>query len=102
MKLLSTLMICAAMTVRTALAQTKQDVLSTIEKVNDYWQSHNSAKCRGFWDNAAYFTGNQAVYDLTGKQCYLDYAIEWAEFNHWKGATQKNKSQWQYKTYGEG
>ena len=109
-------MICAAFMTQTGFAQpqqevsdqtikqpqTKQEVLTTIEKVNDYWQSHNSAKCRGFWDNAAYFTGNQAVYDLTGEQRYLDYAIEWAEYNHWEGATQKNKSLWQYKTYGEG
>ncbi|MDE5551037.1 MAG: glycoside hydrolase family 88 protein [Bacteroidaceae bacterium] len=116
MKLLSTFMICAAFMTQTGFAQpqqevsdqtikqpqTKQEVLTTIEKVNDYWQSHNSAKCRGFWDNAAYFTGNQAVYDLTGEQRYLDYAIEWAEYNHWEGATQKNKSLWQYKTYGEG
>lgn len=116
MKLLSTLMISAAFMAQTGFAhpqqeangstaeqpQTKQDVLTTIEKVNDYWQSHNSAKCRGFWDNAAYFTGNQAVYDLTGNQRYLDYAIEWAEYNHWEGATQRNKSLWQYKAYGEG
>ena len=73
-----------------------------IPKVNDYWQSHNSPKCRAFWDNAAYFTANQKVYQRTHKKEYLDYAIQWAEYNHWQGATQKDKSKWQYKTYGEG
>ena len=73
-----------------------------IPKVNDYWQSHNSPKCRAFWDNAAYFTANQKVYQRTLKKEYLDYAIQWAEYNHWQGATQTDKSKWQYKTYGEG
>ena len=86
----------------TIMAQTKQEVITAIEKVNDYWQSHNSARCRGFWDNAAYFTGNQEVYKLTGKKQYLDYSVEWAEYNRWKGATQTDKSKWLYKTYGEG
>ena len=73
-----------------------------IEKVNDYWQSHHKAECRGFWDNAAYFTGNQAVYELTKKPEYLDYAIRFAEHNKWKGATQRDKRKWRYQTYGEG
>ena len=102
MKLLQTLMLGAALFAQTAVAQTKQEVMASIEKVNDYWQSHNSAKCRGFWDNAAYFTGNQEVYNLTGKKAYLDYALQWAEYNHWKGATQQDKNKWEYKTYGEG
>jgi rhamnogalacturonyl hydrolase YesR len=63
-------------------------VYNLIKKVNDYWQSHNSARCRAFWDNAAYFTANQKVYQSTYDQKYLDYALEWAEYNHWQGATQ--------------
>lgn len=105
MTIFSKLLLGAAMfttTVANAQITSKPEVLSTIEKVNDYWQSHNKAECRGFWDNAAYFTGNQAVYDLTGKKEYLDYAIKWAEYNNWKGATQRDKSKWQYKQYGEG
>lgn len=102
MKKLSILALGAMLMAQSAVAQTRQEVISTIEKVNDYWQTHNSARCRGFWDNAAYFTGNQEVYALTGKQKYLDYSIEWAEYNNWKGATQTDKNQWQYKTYGEG
>lgn len=76
--------------------------LQLIDKVNTYWQSHNRAECRGFWDNAAYFTGNQAVYDLTRNETYLNYSIAFAEHNRWKGATETNKSKWEYKTYGEG
>lgn len=105
MTIFSKLLLGAAMfttTVANAQITSKPEVLSTIEKVNDYWQSRNKAECRGFWDNAAYFTGNQAVYDLTGKKEYLDYAIKWAEYNNWKGATQRDKSKWQYKQYGEG
>lgn len=79
-----------------------QNVLKLIDKVNTYWQSHNKAECRGFWDNAAYFTGNQAVYELTGNKDYLDYALRFARHNNWKGATEGNKSKWEYKTYGEG
>lgn len=72
------------------------------KKVNDSWQSRHKAECRGFWDNAAYFTGNQAMYEMTGEQRYLDYALRFANHNHWMGATEQNPSKWEYKTYGEG
>ena len=85
-----------------SFAQSNEELTATIRKVNDYWQQHNAAQCRGFWDNAAYFTGNQAVYELTGEQRYLDYAIKWAEYNNWKGATENDKKKWKYKNYGEG
>lgn len=85
-----------------ALSASAQETVTLIEKVNDYWQSHNKAECRGFWDNAAYFTGNLAAYELTGKKEYLDYSLRWANYNKWKGATQTDKSKWRYKTYGEG
>ncbi len=110
MKILSTLFVCAALSMQgTASAQKNatlnaeaKETVAKIEKVNDYWQSHHKAECRGFWDNAAYFTGNQAVFELTGKQEYLDYAVRFAEHNNWKGATQKDTRKWRYKTYGEG
>jgi rhamnogalacturonyl hydrolase YesR len=110
MRILSTLFVCAALFVQgTARAQKNvtlnaeaKETIAKIEKVNDYWQSHHKAECRGFWDNAAYFTGNQAVYELTKKPEYLDYAIRFAEHNKWKGATQRDKRKWRYQTYGEG
>ena len=79
-----------------------QSVVLLVEKVNDSWQSRHKAECRGFWDNAAYFTGNQAAWELTGKDSYLSYSLRFAEYNHWCGATEHDKSKWQYKTYGEG
>ena len=81
-------------------SEAKQTV-ELIKKVNDSWQARHKAECRGFWDNAAYFTGNQAVYEMTGEQKYLDYALRFANHNKWKGATERDKSKWEYKTYGE-
>ncbi len=78
----------------------KQDVLSTIVKVNDYWQSTNPEHGRAFWDNAAYHTGNIAAYDITGKKEYKDYSEAWAVQNEWKGAKSDDKSAWKYH-YGE-
>ena len=78
-----------------------KQTVELIKKVNDSWQSRHKAECRGFWDNAAYFTGNQAVYELTGDQKYIDYALRFANYNKWTGATEKDKSKWEYKTYGE-
>ncbi len=106
MKLFQSLLVGAALIALPAHAQKNEgevkETIATIEKVNDYWQSHNKAECRGFWDNAAYFTGNQAVYELTKKPEYLDYAIRFAEHNDWKGAKQTDTKKWRYATYGEG
>ena len=85
--------------------KTKQPVASTlqlVEKVNQYWQSNNKAECRGFWDNAAYFTGNMEAYKLLGKAEYLEYSERFCYHNNWKGATSNDKKNWKYKTYGEG
>lgn len=71
-----------------------------INKVNDTWQKNNPAKVRAFWDNAAYHTGNMEAYRLTGNKKWLDYSLEWAEHNEWKGAKSKNRSEWRY-NYGE-
>jgi rhamnogalacturonyl hydrolase YesR len=84
-----------------AQTDTPESVKSMIINVNDYWQSHNKAECRAFWDNAAYFTGNIEAYNLTKKKEYLDYANKWAEHNHWTGATEPYPEKWEYKTYGE-
>ena len=78
------------------------EVLQLIEKVNDYWQAHNSPKTRAFWDHAAYYTGNMEAYRLTGKPAYYEYSNEWCEHNRWRGANSDDKRNWKYKTYGEG
>mgnify|MGYP002622349062 FL=1 len=84
------------------MAQTSREVLQAIERVNDTWQRDHSPYCRGFWDNAAYFTGNMEAYKLTGKASYYQYSDQWCRHNNWKGATSNDKRNWKYKTYGEG
>ncbi|PWG81415.1 glycoside hydrolase family 88/105 protein [Pararcticibacter amylolyticus] len=80
--------------------QDKETILSVINKVNTYWQAHNSPLGRAFWDNAAYHTGNMEVVRLTGNKEYRQYSEEWARYNKWMGAKSADKSQWKYK-YGE-
>ncbi len=79
---------------------TKAEVLSTIEKVNDYWQNSNPNAGWAFWDVAAYHTGNMAAYAITNKESYKAYSQKWADKNKWMGATSRNKSEWKY-NYGE-
>ena len=78
-----------------------KDVLEIIQRVNSYWQKNNDPKVRAFWDNAAYHTGNMEVYKLTQNPQWLTYSQQWAEYNHWQGATEKDPSKWKYRQYGE-
>ena len=79
-----------------------QQVVNMIVKVNDTWQKNNTPYCRGFWDNAAYFTGNMEAYKLTGNAAYYDYSDKWCRHNEWKGAKSNDKKNWKYAWYGEG
>lgn len=83
-------------------AETSEEVLGLIVKANDYWQANNSPYCRGFWDNAAYFTGNMEAYRMTGKAEYYQYSDKWCRHNEWKGAKSNDKQNWKYQWYGEG
>ena len=78
----------------------KSDVFPIIAKVNSYWQSNNPQPGRAFWDNAAYHTGNMEAWRITGNTDYLDYSLNWAELNGWKGAKSLDKATWR-KDYGE-
>ncbi|MDD4992600.1 MAG: glycoside hydrolase family 88 protein [Paludibacter sp.] len=78
----------------------KQDVIKTIEKVNEYWQSTNPTPGNAFWDVAAYHTGNMEAYFLTKNEKFREYSEAWALKNDWKGAKGTDKSKWKYK-YGE-
>ncbi len=100
--LLALLCLGAPQCVKAQKIKEAKDVLNLIEKVNDYWQAHNTPYCRGFWDNAAYFTGNMEAYKLTGKASYYDYSDKWCRHNEWKGAKSNDKKNWKYQTYGEG
>ena len=84
-----------------AVAKGGKSVLAMINKVNTTWQANHRAECRGFWDNATYFTGNQAVIELTGDEKYVDYALRWCEYNKWMGAKQTDQKKWKYEQYGE-
>ncbi len=79
---------------------TKQELINTIEKVNDYWQSTHPDSGNPFWDNAAYHIGNMEAFFVTGKEKYRAYSEEWAIHNDWKGANMADKSKWKY-SYGE-
>ena len=77
-----------------------QEVKEIMVLVNDHWQQEHPNPGRAFWDNAAYHTGNMAAYQITGKQEYLDYSMNWAELNQWMGGKGTDRSQWRYH-YGE-
>ena len=76
-------------------------VRNMIARVNNYWQQHNPPQHWAFWDYAAYHTGNIEAYRLTGNEQWRQYSEQWAAHNHWQGATEKNRSKWKYKQYGE-
>ena len=88
-------------TASATISNTKEEVITIIKKVNNYWQSNNSYAVSSFWDRAAYHTGNMEAYSVTGIEAYRTYSENWAKYNNWIGATGTNKSQWKY-TYGEG
>ena len=81
---------------------TREQVAEVITKVNDYWQTHNKAEVRSFWDHAAYHTGNMEAYKLLKNEAQLDYTRRWAYHNDWSGATEADPAKWKYKKYGEG
>ena len=78
----------------------KSDLISTIENVNNYWQSTHPIPGNNSWDIAAYHTGNMEAYYVTGNKNYLRYSEDWANKNKWKGAVSDDKTKWKYK-YGE-
>lgn len=81
---------------------TREQVAEVITKVNDYWQTHNKAEVRSFWDNAVYHTGNMEAYHLLKNEAQLNYTRRWAYHNDWSGATEADPAKWKYKKYGEG
>lgn len=78
----------------------KNEVLSLLRTVNDYWQNKHPRPANAFWHPAAYHTGNMAAYVVTKDEKYKAYSEAWAEANQWKGAKSDNKEEWIY-SYGE-
>ncbi len=80
---------------------TKENVLESISKVNTKWQNeHDVTKQNAFWHNSAYHIGNLEVYKLNSNEKYLNYTLNWAENNEWKGAKSDNRDDWKF-SYGE-
>ncbi len=83
-----------------ANAETTADVVRIIEKANYYWQQQRPDPGNAFWDNAAYHTGNMEAFKITNNKDFLNYSLNWAEKNQWKGAKSDDRSKWRY-SYGE-
>ena len=70
---------------------TYERAVAAMENVNTYWQENTSyidwygSTHPAFWDKAAYHTGNIEMYKLTGDESYLQYSIDWANYNEWMG-----------------
>lgn len=84
----------ALMTAATLSAQnTAQQVLSTTQKVNDYFMAKyadptlptNVKKVRpsSLWTRAVYYEGLMALNDIDPQQRYMDYTDRWASFHQW-------------------
>nr|WP_321153472.1 glycoside hydrolase family 88 protein [uncultured Acetatifactor sp.] len=59
------------------------DLKERMERVNDYWIAQNPEPGNCAWERAAYFLGNMAAIEVLKKPRYLEYAVEWAQANHW-------------------
>jgi rhamnogalacturonyl hydrolase YesR len=82
------------------VGETRAQVISTLERANNYWQRSNAPEKWSFWDVAAYHTGNMAAYGLTGNESWRAYSTAWANHNQWAGAKSTVKANWKYQ-YGE-
>lgn len=78
----------------------KNDAKDVLIRVNTHWQQQQKPQQWAFWDVAAYHTGNMEAYKLTHNKDFLQYSLDWAEHNAWKGAKSDNKGEWKY-SYGE-
>ena len=94
------LLMLVGMSVFAQKKPSRQEIIGTIEKANNYWQSTHPTPGNPFWDVAAYHTGNMEAYSVTGNEAYLHYSEAWAKKNEWKGAKSNDKSSWKY-SYGE-
>ncbi|MFI1744362.1 glycoside hydrolase family 88/105 protein [Thalassobellus sediminis] len=84
----------------TSINQSKEEVISIINKVNNKWQESHPNPGNSFWHVSAYHTGNMEAYKVTQNKKFLDYSLAWADKNEWMGAKSQNKLEWKY-NYGE-
>ncbi|MBR5535231.1 MAG: glycoside hydrolase family 88 protein [Clostridia bacterium] len=88
-----------------SMKPTYERAVAAMEKANSYWQGNTGyidwygSTHPAFWDKAAYHTGNIEMYKLTGDESYLQYSIDWANYNDWMGnnsASDKSTWTWGY------
>lgn len=83
-------------------AMSRQEVVESLERANDYFISTHKSYGNSFWDRAAYHTGNMEAYMLTGIEAYRNYSEAWAEANQWAGNRNNgDKSKWVFKYTGD-
>ena len=90
-RLLISCLVCCCITA--APAQSRQEVLQTAQKANDYFMAKyadptiptNVKKIRpsSLWTRAVYYEGLMALNAIAPKDAYLDYAFRWADFHQW-------------------
>ena len=90
-RLLIFCLVCCCTTA--APAQSRQEVLQTAQKANDYFMAKyadptiptNVKKIRpsSLWTRAVYYEGLMALNAIAPKDAYLDYAFRWADFHQW-------------------
>ncbi|MEG1776226.1 MAG: glycoside hydrolase family 88 protein [Clostridia bacterium] len=64
--------------------KTPEQIKWLMEKVNDHWLAQKPDPGDCAWERGAYFLGDLAAYEVLGKPAYLDYALAWADANHWR------------------
>jgi len=62
---------------------TKQEIITKMRLVNDYWIAQNPSPGNNQWARAVYFTGNVEFYKTYPKDAYNDYNNLWANNNSW-------------------
>ena len=63
---------------------TISEIKEKMELVNDNWLKTKPQKKTPGWSVACYFMGCMEAYKATGKETYLNTALEWAVNNEWK------------------
>ena len=76
-----------------AMAQTADDVMSTLRKANNYFMTKysdptvptnvNKIRPSSLWTRAVYYEGLMALYEIDANPAYIDYTDRWANFHKW-------------------
>ena len=76
-----------------AMAQTADDVMSTLRKANNYFMTKysdptvptnvNKIRPSSLWTRAVYYEGLMALYEIDANPAYIDFTDRWANFHKW-------------------